>query len=66
MHTHVIINELDLIFLLLIIQGTKVIDSKRPAAPAFSFGQRPKSKADTYGPGPANYNIAGMSEKGNL
>lgn len=31
--------------------GTKVVDSKRQAAPAFSLGQKPKAKVETFGPG---------------
>lgn len=44
--------------------GTKVVDSKRGAAPAFSFGAKHKGKTDTIGPGPAEYNITGLGAKG--
>lgn len=44
--------------------GTKVPDSKKKAAPAYSFGQRHKSASDTFGPGPAPYDIRGLGAKG--
>jgi Sperm-tail PG-rich repeat len=44
--------------------GTKLSESKRQAAPAYSFGQRHRGKAETLGPGPAFYNIYGLSVKG--
>lgn len=46
------------------ILGTRVVDSKKNAAPAFSFGQKHFAKPDTYGPGPAQYNITGLAAKG--
>jgi hypothetical protein len=36
--------------------GTKILESKKTAAPAFSFGARHMNKNQTYGPGPAQYN----------
>lgn len=44
--------------------GTKVVDSKRNASPAFSFGAKHKLKIETIGPGPSTYNIGGLGAKG--
>lgn len=43
--------------------GRKVADSKKQAAPAYSFGSRHKNKSETYGPGPI-YSIRGLASKG--
>lgn len=41
--------------------GTKVVDSKRQAAPAFSLGQKPKNKVETFGPGMIiTINVSGL------
>lgn len=45
------------------ILGTKVVDSKRQAAPAYSFGQRHKPRTESFSPGPL-YNITGLGCKG--
>lgn len=44
--------------------GTRILESKKTAAPAFSFGARPLNRNLTYGPGPAQYNITGLAAKG--
>lgn len=44
--------------------GTRILESKKTAAPAFSFGARHMNKNSTYGPGPAQYNITGLAAKG--
>ncbi|XP_044735286.1 outer dense fiber protein 3-like isoform X2 [Chrysoperla carnea] len=45
--------------------GTKnVPQSKLNRAPAFSFGNRHSDKDDTTGPGPAQYDVTGLSAKG--
>jgi len=44
--------------------GTRIVESKKTAAPAFSFGARHMGKGYTYGPGPAQYNITGLAAKG--
>lgn len=44
--------------------GTRILESKKTAAPAFSFGARHLNKNQTYGPGPAQYNITGLAAKG--
>ena len=41
-----------------------MVDSKKGAAPAFSFGQKHFAKSETFGPGPAQYNITGLAAKG--
>lgn len=46
------------------ILGTRILESKKTAAPAFSFGARHMNKNSTYGPGPAQYNITGLAAKG--
>lgn len=46
------------------ILGTRILESKKTAAPAFSFGARPLNRNLTYGPGPAQYNITGLASKG--
>lgn len=46
------------------ILGTRILESKKIAAPAFSFGARHMNKNSTYGPGPAQYNITGLAAKG--
>lgn len=47
-----------------LILGTRILESKKTAAPAFSFGARHMNKNHTYGPGPAQYNITGLAAKG--
>lgn len=37
--------------MLFCVVGTRILDSKKGAAPAFSFGARHSGKPDTYGPG---------------
>lgn len=44
--------------------GTRVVESRKSAAPAFSFGSRHSFQNKGYGPGPANYNISGLAAKG--
>ncbi|CAH1711407.1 unnamed protein product [Chironomus riparius] len=44
--------------------GTKILDSKKSAAPAFSFGSRHQNNTRTIGPGPSAYNIVGLAAKG--
>ncbi|KQS70756.1 outer dense fiber protein 3 isoform X11 [Drosophila erecta] len=44
--------------------GSKVPDSKKKAAPSYSFGHKLGGKYDTSGPGPAQYNVTGMRAKG--
>lgn len=44
--------------------GTRIIESKKNGAPAFSFGSRHMFSNRTYGPGPANYNVSGLAAKG--
>lgn len=39
-------------------------DSKKKAAPSYSFGHKLGSKYDTFGPGPAQYNVTGLRAKG--
>lgn len=39
-------------------------DSKRNRAPAFSFGSRHGNKNESPGPGPGQYNVTGLSAKG--
>lgn len=46
------------------ILGTRILESKKIAAPAFSFGARHMNKNLTYGPGPAQYNVTGLAAKG--
>ena len=48
----------------LLILGTKILDSKKSAAPAFSFGSRHQNNTRTIGPGPSAYNIVGLAAKG--
>lgn len=43
--------------------GTRVVDSKRAAAPAYSFGQRHRPRTESFSPGPL-YNITGLGCKG--
>lgn len=40
-----------------------MVDSKRQAAPAYSFGQRHKPRTESFSPGPL-YNITGLGCKG--
>ena len=49
---------------LLIILGTRILDSKKSGAPAFSFGSRHQNNSRAYGPGPSAYNITGLAAKG--
>uniref|UniRef100_A0A0A1XJM1 Outer dense fiber protein 3 n=1 Tax=Zeugodacus cucurbitae TaxID=28588 RepID=A0A0A1XJM1_ZEUCU len=44
--------------------GKKVPDSKKPGAPAFTFGQKHRSNFDSIGPGPAQYDVSGLGMKG--
>lgn len=44
--------------------GTRILESNKTASPAFSFGTRHMNKNQTYGPGPAQYNITGLAAKG--
>lgn len=44
--------------------GTRIVESKKSAAPAFSFGSRHSGKSNTFGPGPAQYNVTGLAAKG--
>lgn len=44
--------------------GTRVVESRKSAAPAFSFGSRHSFNNKTYGPGPANYDVSGLAAKG--
>lgn len=45
--------------------GVRVPDSRRQAAPAYSFGsRRNKDQCDSIGPGPAQYNVSGLGAKG--
>lgn len=47
--------------------GVRVPDSRRQAAPAYSFGSRrnqSKTQCESLGPGPAQYNISGLGAKG--
>ncbi|XP_017883748.1 outer dense fiber protein 3B-like, partial [Ceratina calcarata] len=46
--------------------GKTVPDSKRGRAPAFSFGSRHAAKMDSPGPGPGQYNVSGLSAKGEI
>lgn len=54
-------EQWSVIFLIL---GTKILDSKKSAAPAFSFGSRHQNNTRTIGPGPSAYNIVGLAAKG--
>lgn len=45
-------------------QGTKVLDSRKHAAPAFTFGQKHRPTVQSLGEGPAKYNITGLGNKG--
>lgn len=44
----------------------KIAESQKPTATSFSFGKRHTHNArnDTDGPGPANYDVSGLSTKG--
>lgn len=44
----------------------KIVISSKPTASSFSFGQKHKhsTRYDTDGPGPANYDVTGLSVKG--
>lgn len=44
----------------------KIVVSSKPTASSFSFGQKHKhiTRNDTDGPGPANYDITGLSVRG--
>lgn len=44
----------------------KIVISSKPTASSFSFGQKHKhiARNDTDGPGPANYDITGLSVRG--
>lgn len=44
--------------------GSKVPDSKKKGAPSYSFGHKLINRDETTGPGPAQYNVAGMRPKG--
>ncbi|BFF95534.1 outer dense fiber protein 3 [Drosophila madeirensis] len=44
--------------------GSKVPDSKKKGAPSYSFGHKLGSKYETFGPGPAQYNVTGLRSKG--
>lgn len=45
--------------------GVRVPDSRRQAAPAYSFGsRRHQDQCDSVGPGPAQYNVSGLGAKG--
>lgn len=44
--------------------GSKVPDSKKKGAPSYTFGHKITSRDDTTGPGPAQYNVAGLRPKG--
>lgn len=39
-------------------------DSRKLAAPAFSFGQKHRYNINTIGEGPAKYNVTGLCNKG--
>lgn len=53
-------SEINFLFL----TGSKVPDSKKKGAPSYTFGHKLKSSDETTGPGPAQYNVAGMRPKG--
>lgn len=44
----------------------KIVVSSKPTASSFSFGQKHKhiARNDTDGPGPANYDVTGLSVRG--
>lgn len=44
--------------------GTKVTDSRKSAAPSFSFGQKHRQTEQSLGEGPAKYNVTGLGNKG--
>lgn len=52
------------LFLCFYFKGTKVPDSRKHAAPAFTFGQKHRQTVHSLGEGPAKYNITGLGNKG--
>lgn len=61
-HDTIVLDEFDKLSRSVL--GTRILESKKIAAPAFSFGARHMNKNSTYGPGPAQYNITGLAAKG--
>lgn len=58
-------NSTKNLILLFPIPGVRVPDSRRQAAPAYSFGtRRNQGQCDSIGPGPAQYNVSGLGAKG--
>lgn len=49
---------------LILFEGSKVTDSRKLAAPSFTFGQKHRFATETLGEGPAKYNITGLGNKG--
>lgn len=50
--------------IIILFLGKKTTESKTERAPAFSFGARPNGKLESIGPGPGQYNVTGLSAKG--
>lgn len=46
--------------------GKKPLEAKTGSAPAFSFGAKSNARLESIGPGPGQYNVTGLSAKGNV
>lgn len=42
----------------------KIVISSKPTASSFSFGHKHNGRDDTVGPGPAQYDVSGLSVRG--